>query len=141
MKWLIIALVAFATGAHAAPAELPQEMIGHWLPSSINASHSDVNNWPGPLQRKADGEIEVQPKLWVMWDGLCKIHDVKQLGEMDYEVAASCGILKNLTSYEMEPDVKIFPINEERYQFTLCGDSLNIRELQDTAQPQGCKIS
>jgi hypothetical protein len=143
MKTLtILALVLLATSAHAAPTELPQEMQGYWLPAS-SSSDPDMRNWPGVMHRiaKTDyNDIEVQPSLWVMWDGLCKIHDVKQLGEMDFEVAASCGILRDKTSYEMDPQVPV-PITEDRYQFTLCGDSLNIKELQEPAQPQGCKIS
>ena len=74
-----------------------------------------------------------------MWDGVCKIHDVKQLGEMDYEVGATCGMNDGSSADKMDPD---FPATEEVYQFSLCGETLNIRSLKDQpAQPQGCKIS
>ena len=92
-------------------------------------------------------EWEISQNEWVEWDGICKIHDVKQLGEMDYEVGATCGLIDGASDrpYKMDPNEAI---NEYRYQFSLCGEILNVRVLKDQnqkidqpAEPEGCKIS
>jgi hypothetical protein len=128
--------------ANAATTELPSEMTGYWSP--LGYGHElDPHNWPGAMQRIAEPnyEWEVSQDQWLMWDGICKIHDVKQLGEMDYEVRATCGLIKgDKPPYtEMETNTEYASITEERYQFTLCGDTLNIRELKDQpAEPDRC---
>lgn len=140
MKRLILAAatIMMMTAAHAAPAELPAEMTGFWMPM-----HSDSNNDPGPMKRLSEWqyEWEVRQNEWIEWDGFCTIHSVKKLGEMDYEVGATCGLIDGSSkpTFKMDPNE---PTTEEVYQFSMCGDTLNIRVLKDQpAQPQGCKIS
>ena len=77
-------------------------------------------------------EWEVSQDGWLEWDGICKIHDVKQLGEMDYEVGATCGVIDGY--YRKDRPYKMDPreaTSEHRYQFTLCGEILNVRDLVD----------
>ena len=146
MKWVALAgmLLAFAAPAHAAPTELPAEMIGYWQPMDDGKPY-DPHNWPGAMHRIPEWSYEwgISQNEWVMWDGICKIHDVKQLGEMDYEVGATCGQIDGSSSDPFKMDLDE-AIGEYRYQFTLCGEILNIRTLKDDdqpAQPEGCKIS
>ena len=150
MKKLVLAgmLLVCAAPAYAASAELPAEMIGYWMPM-YDGRPNDPHNWPGAMHRIPEWsyEWEINQNGWLGWDGVCDIHDVKQLGEMDYEVGATCGIIGGESDghYTMSPDEAI---SENRYQFTLCGEILNVRVLKDPiqkidqpAEPEGCKIS
>lgn len=141
-------MIALASPAYAAPPELPVEMTGYWS-ITYNGKPMDPHNSPGAMHRISEPlyEWEVSQNEWLMWDGICKIHDVKQLGEMDYEVGATCGLLDGASGrpYKMDP---IEAISEYRYQFSLCGEILNVRVLKDPnqkidqpAEPEGCKIS
>ena len=144
-KMLLAGMIAFTAPAYAAPTELPAEMMGYWASTKTD----DPHNWPGAMHRIPEWSYEwgISQTEWVMWDGICKIHDVKQLGEMDYEVGATCGQIDGLSSDPFKMDLNE-AVSEDRYQFTLCGEILNIRVLKDEnqkidqpAQPQGCKIS
>jgi hypothetical protein len=149
VKKLLLAgmILAFASSAYAAPAELPVEMVGYWMPM-YDGREMDSHNWPGAMHRIPEWSYEwgISQNGWLGWDGVCNIHDVKQLGEMDYEVEATCGLTDGYPDkppYKMDPDNVI---SEDRYQFTLCGEILNVRVLKDRdhdqpAEPEGCKIS
>jgi hypothetical protein len=152
-KLLLAGMIAFTTPANAAPTELPAEMMGYWEPIHDGKPIDYPHNWPGVMHRISEPayEWEISQNGWIEWDGICKIHDVKQLGEMDYEVGATCGLIDGKTNgkdkpYVMDPKEDI---REYRYQFSLCGEILNVRLLKDQrdpkidqpAEPEGCKIS
>ena len=124
----------------ASAVELPAEMTGYWMPM-YDGRPTDPHDWPGAMHRisKPAYEWVISQNEWIEWDGICKIHDVKQLGEMDYEVGATCGEADGDKPDTMDPNGLI---SEDRYQFTLCGEILNIRKLEDNKpEPEGCKIS
>jgi hypothetical protein len=140
-------MLVCASSAYAAPTELPVEMVGYWMPM-YDGRPDDPHNWPGAMHRisKPAYEWEIYQNGWLGWDGVCNIHDIKQLGEMDYEVEATCGLSDGYPDkppYKMNPDEAI---TGDRYQLSLCGEILNVRVLKDRdhdqpAEPEGCKIS
>lgn len=153
-RLIALALVLWASVASAAPPELPDAMLGYWGPHAKGPG-SYPDNYPGMMQRLPHDAYEwiVFKDAWVMWDGYCQIHDVKQIGDMDYEVGAMCGMAhcelrdKKCASYSLETDRNLGDITDDRFQFTLCGEYLTIRQLTGPAmrsieaQPMGCKLS
>jgi hypothetical protein len=143
MKRLIILVgIMLALVVPATADELPPEMVGYWMPM-YDGRPNDPNDFPGVMRRIPEPryEWEVSRDGWLEWDGICKIHDVKQLGEMEYEVGATCGVIDGSSSkpYKMSHEDNI---SEGRYQFSLCGEILHVRALKDRkAEPEGCKIS
>jgi len=110
MKVTVLAgMMAFAAPAYAAPAELPLlpfEMTGFWEP----VRHLDIG-WPRPMQRipKDAYEWEVRRTKWLEWDGLCEIHDIKQLGEMDYEVEPHAVCLMRIVMEKVSNIIRRIP--------------------------------
>jgi hypothetical protein len=130
-------LLLLAAPAYAAPTELPAEMVGYWEPMR-DGRLKYPDNWPGAMHRISEPayEWEISQNGWIEWDGICKIHDVKQLGEMNYEVGATCGLIDGTSKgppYKMDPKEAI---SETRYQFSLCGEILKVRLLKDQRDPK-----
>lgn len=150
MRATLIAIaisICASAAANAAPTELPEEMFGYWGPAEAWAGF-DAKKWPGAFVRLTEPhyEWEVSAKQWIMWDGLCKIHDIKQLGELDYEVWATCGLIKSsggppYTEMETDPPYNE-DITEDHYQFSLCGAILTIHDLKDRSpESRQCAVS
>jgi hypothetical protein len=94
MQKIIFAVAALAISSPAVAADhvkttwqLPDIMVGRWNGSGSGVSY-DKNNWPGDFVREPGrySDWRITKDTYEPWDGTCKIHDVKELGEDDYEV-------------------------------------------------------
>ena len=135
MKTILLAMVLALATVPAHAQGLPEAMAGFWQP------HPDPVGTIWHMHRLDKDEYEwiVKADMWQEWDGTCKIHDTKQLGDADYEVWASCAIYADKDLKQITDD----PSWEVHYQFSLCGASLTVIDLKE-GQPNleaGCKIS